>query len=109
MNKYKTPQEERYLCDTLYGVLAKKYMKNSILKSVKIVRIKDDMAFLECEPYDDAYSVEKAQRTLYRRRKTICEKLKVNMLVVDYYDEWTIVDGLEYSFISKDDNKQEEE
>lgn len=99
---YKTPSQERYLSETLYGLLAKKYMENSILKSIRIMGVKNGVAYLECEPYDDAYDVEKAQKMIYRRRNAICDKLNVYLLNVTYFSEWGVVDGMGYNLIKRD-------
>ena len=99
---YKTPTEEKYLKNTLYGVLANKYMENSILKSIIIMDVKNGVAFLECEPYDDAYDVSKAQKMIYRRRNAICNALKVELLSITYFTEWGVVDGMGYNLIKKD-------
>lgn len=92
MRLYETPAEERYLSNTLYGLMAKKYHKNSILKSISIDKIENGTAYLTCEPYDDAFDSEKICKLMIRRKNSIMNKLDVKRLVVTYYDDMRVFD-----------------
>ena len=94
MRKYESSREENYHQHTLYGMLDIKPSKNSIFKSMLVTDISDGVAHIECEPYDDAYDIEKAERVLKRRLKYVCKSLGVETLSVTLYNEWTAVTGL---------------
>ena len=94
MKKYESLREEQYHQNTLYGMLDIKPSKNSIFKSMLVTNISNGVAHIECEPYDDAYDIEKAERVLKRRLKYICKSLGVDTLSVTLYNEWTAINGL---------------
>lgn len=93
MDRYNTPSEKRWLENTLYDIMKIKTSKTSVYKSISLLGIAEDTAYLECEPYDDAYSVEKANSVLHRRKKAIMDKLGVNHLNVTYFDSWAVSHG----------------
>lgn len=102
MKKYNSLDEELYHQDTLYGLLDVKTSDNNVYKSLKVTKIVGGTAYIEGEPYDDAYDIDKASRVLNRRRKFICNSLDVDCLSVTYYDEWSVKRG---ELIFKEDKK----
>ena len=89
MRKYETLHEELYHQNTLYGLLDIKPSRNNIFKSMLVTKIENGTVHIECEPYDDSYSPEKADRVLRRRKNFIFDSLNVDCISATFYDEWT--------------------
>lgn len=89
MKKYASSREESYHQNTLYGLLDIKPTKNNIFKSMLVTKIENGTVHIECEPYDDSYSIDKADRVLHRRRNFIFDSLNVDCISATFYDEWT--------------------
>ena len=83
-----------YHQNTLYGLLDVKPTKNNIFKSMYVTKVENRTAHVECEPYDDAYSVDKADRVLHRRRNFIFDSLDADCISATLYDEWTAKYGV---------------
>lgn len=86
-----------YLQNTLHCILGCKCKGNCILKSLQVVRVVDGHAEITGEPYDDAYgllhfdeTVDKLERVLWRRRKSIFKKLNADVVTVSIHNEYTM-------------------
>lgn len=104
-----TIDEERYyrnekalLEGTLYSDFDYKLKKNSIYKSIRLIGIKENTAYYETEPYDDAYKTDyyfdetcqKIVRAFKKYYSSIFSKYHVNNISVEIYDENSCVAGL---------------
>ncbi len=74
----------RYLDDTLCRILNCNCDGGCILKSIKVENRRE----ITVEPYDHRFDVDRAFRTLKRRRKSILKALGNDYVTVSVYDEW---------------------
>lgn len=74
----------RYLAETLCRALRCNCDGGCILKSMKI----ENKAEMTVEPYDDRFDVDRAIRTLKRRRKAILKALGSDYVTATIYDEY---------------------
>lgn len=96
-----------YLKDTLHGILNCRCNGNCLLKSLQVNEIAGETAYINAEPYDDAFNqsnvdetIERIKRTLLRRKRKIHEVMNVASLSVTVYDEWTLKDAFIVDFHS---------
>ncbi|ULQ49041.1 hypothetical protein [Liquorilactobacillus nagelii] len=97
-------KEKQELRGTIYCDFVPTVNKNSIYKSIVLKEIKNDTAFYECEPYDDAYqcsnedsffkTCKKIERAFKKYYKRIFEKYNVSSISVEIYDEFSCKAGI---------------
>src|SRR5690625_3227993 len=91
---------DRYTEHTLHGILNCKCNGNCLLKSMTVESVSNETAYINIEPFDDAFNpsnvdktINRAKRMLLKRKKAIQKKLGVVRLSVTVYDEWTMKDA----------------
>lgn len=91
---------DRYTEHTLHGILSCKCKGNCLLKSMEVEGVENETAYINIEPFDDAFNqsnvdetIDRAKRMLLKRKKAIQKNLGVVRLSVTAYDEWTMKDA----------------
>lgn len=74
---------ERYLRNTLCRILGCNCDGGCILKSMYV----ENREEITVEPFDDRFDVDRAERTLHRRRKAILKALGVTRVSATIFDD----------------------